>query len=110
MAISNIEALRSLSAYPIPLRTIVEVSERRNIDLMAEATAESLRSKEYRLATADLLLWLSYAPDISQGGQSYSINSEQQKQMRSEAMAIYEELDKEIIAGCPKFGYKGSRL
>lgn len=107
---TNLDALKSLSAYPIQLRTIVEVANRRSISLNAEATHESLHSNEYRLAKADILLWLSIAPNVSQGGQSYSLSDEQRQRMRSEAQAIYEELEPKSNAGCATFGYKGDRL
>lgn len=110
MANTNLDALKSVNAYPIPLRTLVETAERRNLSLTAEASQESLQSKEYRLAKADLLLWLSLAPNITQGGQSYSFTDEQRKRMRNEAQAIVEQLDPVSNAGCVTFGYKGDRL
>ena len=72
-----IESLKGLNAYPIPLRTLVETAEKRELNLDTEATKEVLKGKEYNLAKADLLLWLSFAPDISQGGQNYSFTDEQ---------------------------------
>lgn len=110
MTQTNLDALKSVNAYPIPLRTLVEIADRRNITLDAEATPQSLHGKEYRLAKADLLLWLSFAPDISQGGQSFSFTDEQRKQMRNKARAIYTELEPNSNAGCVTFGYKGDRL
>lgn len=110
MANTNLDALKSVNAYPIPLRTLVETAERRNLSLTADASQESLHSKEYRLARADLLLWLSLAPNVTQGGQSYSFTDEQRKRMRNEAQAIFEELDPAANAGCVTFGYKGDRL
>ena len=110
MAKSNIEALKSISAYPIPLRTLVETAERRGLSLYDEATQEVLKGKAHRLAKADLLLWLSIAPNITQGGQSYSFTDEDRKQMRQQAQGIYDELEPEDNTGCVKFGYKGDRL
>ena len=70
-----------------------------------------MQSDAFRLATADLWIWLSAAPNISQGGQSYSFNDQQRKEMRDRALAIIDELEEEN-AGEPqiKYGYKGSRL
>lgn len=110
MAKTILEALKSLNAYPVPMRTLVEVSERRDISLAAEVTQEAMSGKGYRLAKADLLLWLSLAPDISQGGQSYSFTDEQRKRMRNEAQVIYQELDPTANTGCVTYGYKGDRL
>ncbi len=110
MATTYLDALKSINAYPIPLRTLVETAERRNISLIAEASQESLHGKDYRLAKADLLLWLSLAPNISQGGQSFSFTDEQRKDLKRQAMGIYDELEPENNAGGVTFGYKGDRL
>ncbi len=110
MANTNLDALKSVNAYPIPLRTLVETAERRNLSLTADASQESLNSKEYRLAKADLLLWLSLAPNITQGGQSYSFTDEQRKQFRKDGQAIYDELEPGANAVGATFGYKGDRL
>lgn len=105
-----IEALKSVSAYPIPLRTLIETAERRGVQLTDEATQEVLTGKAYRLALADLYLWLYLAPDVSQGGQSYSFTDEQRKSFRSQATAIYNEMQETTASAQPVYGYKGSRL
>lgn len=106
-----LEALKGVNAYPVPLRTLVENAERRGLDLSAEATKELLNGANYNLVVADLLLWLSFAPDISQGGQSFSFSDEQRVQLRNRANALYREFDA-TEAGTPKpiYGYKGNRL
>ena len=66
-----LEALKGVNAYPVPLRTLTTIADKRGLSLTTDATQEVQKSKEYNLAVADLLLWLSTAPDISQGGQSF---------------------------------------
>lgn len=110
MAESNLEALRGINPYPIPLRTLIETTERRGVELTAEATQEVMAGKAYRLAKADLLIWLSLAPNISQGGQSYSFTDEQRRDLRREAKGIYDELEPAAGGGCVTYGYKGDRL
>lgn len=110
MAKTNLDALKSVNAYPIPLRTFVETAERRNISLTADATQEGLQSKNFRLAIADLLLWLSLAPNISQGGQSFSFTDEQRKDFKRQATSIYDEYGDTTSATGVKYGYKGDRL
>ena len=105
-----LESLKSVNAYPVPLRTIVEIAERRGLSLTSEATQAVLRGKDYKLATADLLLWLSLAPNISQGGQSYSFTDEQRQQFRNRANALFDEFGEETSSVQPTYGYKGSRL
>lgn len=105
-----LESLKSINAYPVPLRTLVEIAERRGLSLTSEATQADLRGKNYKLATADLLLWLSLAPNISQGGQSYSFTDEQRQQFRNRANALFDEFGEETSSVQPTYGYKGSRL
>ncbi len=105
-----LEALRGINSYPIPLRTIKEVAERRVVDIYSETTLSMLKSREFNLCRADLLLWLSYAPNVTQGGQSYSFTDEQRLRMRNMAQQLYDELEED--EGLPKtlYGYKGKRL
>lgn len=105
-----LEALKAVSAYPVPLRTLVETAEQRGLTLSVEATKEVLSGRDYRLAYADLLMWLSIAPNITQGGQSFSFTDEQRQQLRYQAKALYDELDEESAAAKTIYGYKGSRL
>jgi hypothetical protein len=106
------EALRSVNAYPIPERTIQEVCGRRGLDIYGEAGFSVLESADFKLAKADLLLWLSYAPNVSQGGQSYSFSDEQRKNLRNEAAGLYgnnaDAADGEQMHIV--YGYKGKRL
>lgn len=104
-----LEALRGINSYPIPLRTINEVAERRGVDINEETTLDILQSREFNLSRADLLWWLSFAPNVTQGGQSYSFSDEQRMRMRNMAQQIYDEMEEE---GLPKtlYGYKGKRL
>ena len=105
------EALRGLNAYPIPERTIVGLATARGLLLDDDATREALRGRAYRLTCADLLVWLSQAPFVSQGGQSYTFSSEQRTTMRAQASAIYSELgEKDALNVRPSYGYKGTNL
>ena len=104
-----LEALKGVNSYPVPLRTITEIAERRGVTLGGSTTMEILKGAAFNLCRADILLWLSYAPDITQGGQSYSFTDEQRTDLRNLAQQLYEEFDEE---NAPKtvYGYKGKRL
>lgn len=104
-----LSSLQAINAYPVPQSFIETAAASRGLDLSAEITQEALKSREYRLAYADLLMWLSEAPNVSQGGQSYSFNEDQRLKLRNKALDIYDELGED---DAPKttFGYKGSRL
>ncbi|MBQ9639110.1 MAG: hypothetical protein IJV22_06110 [Bacteroidales bacterium] len=104
-----LEALKGINSYPVPLRTLSETAERRGIRLEDNTTAETLRGREFNLCRADLLLWLSYAPNITQGGQSYSFTDEQRTAMRNLASQLYDEFEEENKPNTI-YGYKGSRL
>lgn len=106
-----IENLKGINAYPIPIRTLIETADKRGLNLDTEAAEEVLKGKNYNLAKADLLLWLSFAPNISQGGQNYSFTDEQRTQLRNHAKALYKDFDDDSgSANKPIYGYKGSRL
>lgn len=111
MEVSVLEALKGINAYPIPLRTFVEVAEARGVKLTDTPTQDVLQSKAYNLCVADILLWLSLAPNVIQGGQSYSFSDAQRTQFRNRANALYDEFGADE-SGTPKtlYGYKGSRL
>lgn len=105
------EALAALTAYPVPEATLSAVAARRGVDTGAEATRERMSARAFRLAEADLLMWLSMAPAVAQGGQSYTLSDEQRAQMRSRAEAILAELDdNDNELQRPRYGYKGTRL
>ena len=103
-----LDSLKGLNAYPIPLRTLEEVAGRHGLTLAAEATQTVLTGAGYNLALADLLRWLILAPDVSQGGQSYSFTDEQRLQMRVRADNLYEEFGSQERKAA--YGYKGSRF
>lgn len=106
-----LECLKGVNAYPIPQRTLIEFALRRGLSLTDEATQEVLRGAAYNLTVADLLLWLSVAPNVTQGGQSYSFSEDQRALFRNRAYALMKEYD-DSGDSTPKtiYGYKGSRL
>ena len=105
-----LESLQGINAYPIPLRTLVDAAEYRGLDMTVEVSQEIMQTAKYKLAQADLLLWLSLAPDVTQGGQSYSFTDEQRIQFRNRANRLYGECQEESNKPKSIYGYKGSRL
>ena len=107
------DVLIGLTQYPLPSGTLKGFAARRGCYLSSEATAENLSSREFLLAEADLYAWLSIAPNVSQGGQSYSFTTEQQTLFKKKANAIYEAMgdtDSILTDNKPTYGYKGSKL
>jgi hypothetical protein len=107
---TTLDSLKAINAYPVPLRVFHELAVRRGLPLLDEATQDTLLSKAYSLAKADVLMWLAYAPNISQGGQSYSFSEEQRTQLRNEAYKLYAAFDESETITKPIYGYKGTRL
>lgn len=104
-----LEALRGINAYPVPQRTLEDISTRRGLITNGEASVMILTSPAFALAKADVLVWLSYAPNVTQGGQSYSFTDEQRERFRQEAAALLEEFGEDEKLNT-RYGYKGSRL
>lgn len=106
------EALKSMNAYPVPTRTVEEICLRRGLDPCSRITSFVYKSADFGLARADMLIWLSEAPDVSQGGQSYGFTDEQRMRLRSRAQELYGFLGNggEPDGSKNIYGYKGSRL
>lgn len=106
-----LSSLQAINAYPVPQSFYVTTAALRGLDLDAEISQEAVNCKAYQLTRADVLMWLSKAPNVSQGGQSYSFDEAQRRELRNEALDIYSELA-EADDNTPKtiYGYKGSRL
>ena len=99
-----VETLRTLSAYPIPRATLVAIAEARNLRADDEATS----SDALTLAKGDVYMWLAVAPDVSQGGQSFSFSDEQRKHFRQMAQSYYAEAG--VARKSTIYGWKGSQL
>lgn len=107
------ELLRGISRYPVAETFLAEVALRRGLDLDAVADGGIVDGSAYRLAKADLLVWLAKAPNTSQGGQSYSFSSEERKEMLKSAKGTYKQIGQDLPEGLGEgvtYGYKGSRL
>ena len=109
---SILESLKSINGYPVPFRTINDVAIRRSLSLDDEVTEEVLTSRNYRLAKADIMKWVSFAPNVNQEGVSFDLLYSDRERLRSLANQIYGDLgDSEFIPESKtSFGYKGNRL
>ena len=104
------EALQGVTMYPIPQATLESIALARGIAIDATATQDILKSRSFNLSKADVLLWLSYAPNISQGGQNYSFTDEQRLQYRRGGQRLLNMWEVEESTATTTFGYKGTRL
>lgn len=107
-SVTLLQLLADVNAYPIPPRTLIGIGAGRGLDIDVAATPTSVASDAFRLAKADVLMWLAGAPNITQGGQSYSFSDDQRSKFRCEAQSVYNELGE--VQPATIYGYKGSRL
>ena len=110
--ITVLQTLMSLSRYPIDADVATLIATQRGIENPDEANfMDYQESKEFYFAQADIYNWLATAPNISQGGQTYSLSDKDKANFARKAQAIYD-LYKEPDDIMPKatFGYKGNLI
>lgn len=105
-----LQSLKSLSGYPIPLATIQDVADEVGISVDAETTQELRGSKEFLRAKARVYLYLSKAPNVSQGGITYNFSDEDRRRFRQEAESILDEIGDDANGLGVTYGYKGEDL
>lgn len=102
-----IESLKSLTAYPVPTATLTNICDEVGLDSQAAATSERRQAKAYKRAKALVYSFLSEAPNVSQGGISYSFSEDERSRFRKRAAAILEELGDDPSQGTNIGGYIG---
>lgn len=102
------EYLRGLTNYPVPEEALQSILSKRGLD--GESTTKD--DKLLCLVTADLYSWVALAPDISQGGQSYSILYSVREYYRKRANELYRAGGEPVeeVKAKVRYGYKGERL
>lgn len=100
------------SGFPIPQYVVDTFAMKRGLDADKEAMAYDVNSADYHLCEADLLMWLSMAPNVSQGGQSFSLSDSQRSAFRERAKSLYSKYgcDEDVQLSGTRYGYKGTRL
>lgn len=99
-----LESLANINAYPIPQQALLDIASKRDLNPNGEVSKDVLMSKQYRLAKADVYMWLAEAPDISQGGQRYAFDQDQRDLFRRLADSLLDEAEDKVLG---IFGYKG---
>lgn len=103
-----IDYLRGLTNYPVSEEALQSILSARGATdrTQYDGKAQSL------LAMADLYRWLSTAPDISQGGQSYSLSDNIREYYRKRARELYRLAGEPVeeVKAKVQYGYKGERL
>jgi len=87
-----IDALKSLSNYPIPTSTVVNITEEAGLTATNEADAKTRKTAAYKKAKALTYQFLAEAPNISQGGITYKFNKEERDMFAKKASALLDEI------------------
>lgn len=104
-----LQSLKSLSNYPIPTTTIQNIVEGLGFDVADDVTQELRKSKNFKRAQAQMYLFLAEAPNVSQGGISYSFSDDERKRFRLRADNLLDEVGDDNNTGV-QYGYMGSDL
>jgi len=105
-----LQSLRSLSSYPIPTATIEDVAEGVGLAIDTELTQELRKDKRFKRAQARVYIFLSEAPNVSQGGISYSFSEEERRRFRLRAESLLEQIGDATSETGVEYGYKGEDL
>ena len=105
-----LQSLRSLSSYPIPTATIEDVAEGVGLAIDTELTQELRKDKRFKRAQARVYMFLLEAPNVSQGGISYSFSEEERRRFRLRAENLLEQIGDATSEAGVEYGYKGEDL
>ena len=104
------EALLSISSYPMSPEAIRLRCMERGLHPDEDFRGDLARRREYQLLRADVLVYLSEVPNVTQEGVSFSILETTRQQMAKEAERIYRKYGAPNAPKRPRYGYKGSLL
>lgn len=101
--------LRGLTNYPVPEEALQSILSKRGASYDTDTIDDD---QLLCLTTADVYRWLSTAPDISQGGQSYSLSDNAREYYRKRARELYQAGGEPVeeVKAKVRYGYKGERL
>ena len=102
--------LGSLSSYPIPQATLQNIALSVGLDTDKPLRHDVLNSRDMKKAMAKVYFWLSVAPNVSQGGISFSFTEEERRRLRQQAQAILDELGEGDEGTGISYGYMGEDL
>ena len=105
-----LKSLKSLSGYPLTNDALTRVAIETGLAVDSEITADIMRSAPYKRAKARVYLMLAEAPDVSQGGISYSFSDEDKKHFRMLAQSLLDEVGDDTSAFSDDYGWQGEDL
>lgn len=99
------QALRSINSYPLTDEQLSMAALSAGLDPNSDAIG-MLTKKEYTHAKANVYALLAEAPNISQGGISFSFTSDEKKQFFAVACRLYNAIGLPMPQGS-NWGYQG---
>ncbi len=105
-----LQSLKSISNYPINPAIIQDIADGVGLSVDTELTKEIREGKMFRRAQARVYLYLSEAPNVSQGGITFSFSAEERKRFRQRAEGILDEIGDSASSYGVEYGYKGEDL
>lgn len=105
------EALKGLTGYPIPTTTLDYILTASDVDGAGEFSVAISQSAEYKRAEGYVFRYLSEAPNVSQGGVSYSFTADDRTHFanRAKSLLIAAGVEDEYETGV-NFGFQGEAL
>lgn len=105
MKISN--AIKAMSSYPIPAATIENIIDEAGLDAEADITKEIRVSNGFKKAKALTYAFLAEAPNITQGGISYTFSEDERSRFAKKSNTLLIELEEEEAGTDVQCGYIG---
>ena len=99
-------AIKAMSSYPIPAATIENIIEEAGLDAEADITKEMRASDQFKKAKALTYAFLSEAPNITQGGISYTFSEVERSRFQKKSSNLLAELGEDEGSDIP-CGYIG---
>ena len=99
-------AIKAMSSSPIPAATIENIIEEAGLDAEADITKEMRASDQFKKAKALTYAFLSEAPNITQGGISYTFSEDERSRFQKKSSNLLAELGEDEGSDIP-CGYIG---
>ncbi len=101
------DAVKALSGYPIPATAIDNIIDEAGLDAEADITKEVRMGYEYRKAKALVYAFLAEAPNVTQGGVSYTFSEDERSRFAKKSNSILAELGEDEAGTAIQCGYIG---
>jgi len=104
-----LDILRGLNGYPVPTPALISISEQCGLTGFEDTSMIDYSDVRLKRAKAYTYLYLSLAPNVSQGGISYSFTAEDKNRFRKLAAGLFGEIgDEEALETTgDQFGWLG---